>query len=240
MNFFILLVLIGFQCHAELISTYRLEQNSKIYTINSNLAFIFEIEKEAIYQSTSSDDFLLVARQLNSKNQQDIKGARDWNIYPTTNIDPKLVLQKLILNPVAGNVPLNSYNQENNTGFCFGRALFVEKELLKMGVNKESIRKVFVLGELTNGQIMWEYHVATMYIDSKGRKHMIDSLFDEVHELEIWFQKMNKYALNKENPLFRIYFAEADKFQARDGYFNSADILDPRYRNYFFDLMIWL
>ena len=150
------------------------------------------------------------------------------------------IFRALTENPIAGNNPIHFYGESTDAGFCFGRALFVEKMLHNLNVKQEQIYKVFVIGDLFDGHILWNYHVATMYINAAGKKLMIDSLFDKVYDLESWFKKINKFAINQKSPVFRIYFAGAHKFQARPGEFAKEDLFNPLYDNYFFDLLVWL
>lgn len=243
MRLFVLIFLFSVQAWAQ--SLYKLNSDLKIYAAGADIAIIHELEKDQLYQQipaslVEDEGPAFLARKFRESNLQDIKMMMNLDRQSPVSVDANHVLNKLIHNPIAGNNPITFYDEKSNTGFCFGRALFVEKELLKQNVSKDQIFKVFVLGELFNGQIIWDYHVATMYVDHQGRKLMIDSLFDQVYELPVWFEKMNQYALNPQNPIFRIYFAEADKFQARSGAFNSYDLFDPQYRNYFLDLLIWL
>ncbi|MFN9069231.1 MAG: hypothetical protein ACK5V3_18555, partial [Bdellovibrionales bacterium] len=77
-----------------------------------------------------------------------------------------------INHPIVGMSALAKYDPTNEIGFCFGRALFVHLELLRRGVSKDSIKKVFVVGDIVeqlNGQeIRWQFHVATAVRDTQG------------------------------------------------------------------------
>lgn len=243
MKISLLLFFVSFQAGAQ--SLYTLNSKIKIYDAGADIAVIHELEKEDLYQHLAPSKIdeegpAYLAAKYREANLDDIAHLQKLDLRNPVIVNAEQILNQLIHNPVAGNNPLNHYDEKGNAGFCFGRALWVEKELQKHKVDQKYIYKIFVLGELYNGQIMWDYHVATMVIDQQGRKLMIDSLFDRVYELDVWFDKMKKFAMNSNQPVFRVYFAKADKFQARAGFFSSYDVFDPQYGNYFFDLLPWL
>ena len=238
-------LLFSIQLSAFGVKLYRQDGIAKTYSAEANLADVYTQEKEALYsilpkQLELSEASLRISDVFQRQNKADIAAFHKNTLaIRGEDIDVNSAFLALAHNPVAGHNPLQFYNESNETGFCFGRALFVEK-MLEKRVPAASLRKVFIIGELSDGHVIWDYHVATMFIDQSGKKYMIDTLFDEVFELDTWYKKMSKYTINPKNPLFRIYFAEASKFQARAGTFQSSDVFNPIYSNYFFDLLIWL
>ncbi len=216
----------------------QISQSLKIYSASVNLAEVYR------HESFVNDDFVSSA-VLGEKNQQDLQL---FNQLQFTNegvdLDEAKLSQmqkNLIDHPIAGRTPHKNYDDQNGRiGFCYGRALLIQKELERLGVSPKRIYKVFLIGELSQQGMLWDYHVATMYIDGRGQKLMIDSLQDQVLPLNDWFVKMHKYFLNPIEPRVRIYFAEAGKFQARDGFFSSKDMFNPLYKTFFFDLALWL
>jgi hypothetical protein len=210
----------------------------KIYSASANLAHIYRLESE------NSEDSA-VARKLNQKNLQDIASFEALRVKPEgaelTQKTLSLLQKNLMDHPVAGRNPRVAYDDQNGQiGFCYGRALLVQKELERLGVSPDHIFKVFLVGELSQQGLLWDYHVATMYVDNSGRKWMIDSLNDEVMQLSGWYKSLHQYFLNPAEPRVRVYFAEASKFQARSGEFTHYDVLNPLYKTFFFDLALWL
>ena len=228
------------------VNLYRQTGDLRLYRADATLTDLYEKEKEAVYKSLPRGTPLWkVSEKLGAdfqkQNLRDLAAFhKNTQISSGDEIDAQQAFLALAHNPVAGHNPFRFYDENSGTGFCFGRALYVERFLESRKVSDSRLRKVFVVGELSDGNVIWDYHVATMYIDNHGRKLMIDTLFDEVYELDVCSKKMNKYALNQKSPVYRLYFADANKFQARSGFFQSSDVFNPIYSTYFFDLLVWL
>lgn len=136
--------------------------------------------------------------------------------------------------PVAGFDVINKYDPDGIVGFCFGRALFVHLELLRRGVAKESIKKVFVVGEMQSGTIMWQFHVATAVKGTDGKWWVLDPAMG-LMELREWYMSMKDMAVNHRISLFETPVSKigpsAWEYNTQEG-----GLFDPAYRNYFKDL----
>ena len=232
------LVLTRVSVWAEAVSLYRVQvPGLKIYSASANLSEIY------YHDMDGKED--VISGQFTRQNRQQIAAFEKIQFTPLgvdLSTDVLEQLQKnLIDHPVAGTNPQKNYDDKGGKiGFCYGRALLVQKELERLGVDKRRIFKVFLLGELSQQGVLWDYHVATLYVNHRGEKFMIDSLNEKVLPLSEWYNSLHRYFLNPDQPKVLLYFAEADKFQARAGQFNVYDVFNPLYGGYFFDLALWL
>lgn len=82
---------------------------------------------------------------------------------------------------------LEKYDPDGIIGFCFGRAMAVELMARKMGLARESIRKLFILGDLRSGpDPEWRFHVATLIRGSDGGWHAVDPILDGPMPVQDW------------------------------------------------------
>lgn len=142
--------------------------------------------------------------------------------------------------------PLNlAYDHsEVRLGFCFGRATYVHLKLLGLGLQKESIQKIWAVGVMhasENGiPVTWDFHVATMAYTLEMGWMVVDTYLGTVVKVAEW---MN--ALQKVNPdgALRFYNTDASKFGLSLGAYSRTQMgLDlPRevdwYKGYFQDMM---
>lgn len=149
------------------------------------------------------------------------------------------ILENPIVNPSS-----SRYDQDSvSIGYCFGRATFVHLMLLKMGVQKESIQKIWAVGPMKAGGIMWQFHVATMaYVEGHGWV-VVDSNHYKPMPVREW---TTHYANQTENGKIRFYATEAGKFAYELGKYSRVQMgLDLTaekdwYKNYFKDMFDWL
>ncbi len=143
-----------------------------------------------------------------------------------------------IHHPIAGMSALAKYDPTNEIGFCFGRALFVHLELLRRGVSKDSIKKVFVVGDIVeqlNGQeIKWQFHVATAVRDTQGEWWVIDPAY-RLMKIRDWYRFVRQMATDQKLSLF---VTPTSKIGPTAWEYNVLEggLLDPFYNNYFRDL----
>lgn len=234
--FFLLLCHAG--AHADSVRLYdQITPELKIYSPVADLMRIYYQETEG-REGSARDEFSL-------RNRQQIAAFEKTPFEPLgadLSLDTLEQVQKnLIEHAVAGREPVKTYDSKGGqVGFCYGRALLVQRQLERLGADRRRLFKVFLLGELSQKRILWDYHVATLYVDHRGQSWVIDSLNDRVLSLSDWYQGIHAYFLNPKQPKVLMYFAEPDKFQARAGEFSTYDMFDPLYRGYFFDLALWL
>ena len=85
--------------------------------------------------------------------------------------------------PVAGLGAIGKYDHQptgvgtGEVGFCYGRAMVVHLLARKMGLDPKSIQKLFVAGDLNNGEgTRWRFHVTTLVLGDDGKQYAIDPI----------------------------------------------------------------
>ena len=149
------------------------------------------------------------------------------------------ILNSIAPHPVIGDKVAFKYDPTHEIGFCFGRAAYVHIELLRRGISAQHIAKVFVMGGLYLDGIGWDFHVATIAQDESGTWWAIDSLFAAPLPLEDWMHEVSRWDANQKFPGLRFFFADALKFQALKGSYDSTHFYSEVYRKYFEDLTNW-
>lgn len=139
--------------------------------------------------------------------------------------------------PVVGASALSKYDPQLVMGFCFGRATFVHLELLRRGVHKDSIRKVYVVGPMQTGDIFWQFHVATSVRGESGQWYTIDPLFaPSAMPLESWMSTVKETSIDG---TVRFYPTHASKLGPSAFEYNKlpvGGVNDPIYNKYFEDM----
>lgn len=155
-------------------------------------------------------------------------------------VKAKKIFNSTFTHPVVGKKFASKYDlKSQEIGFCFGRAAYVHFELIKAGVSATNIVKIFAMGGLYRDNVGWDYHVATAVQEELGTWLVIDSLNDEVLDLQSWINKVSKWDGNRVNPKLRFYFTDPNKFQATSGFYNNEKFNLPLYKGYFKDLLKW-
>ena len=114
--------------------------------------------------------------------------------------------------------------------------------LLKMGVQKNSIRKIWAIGPMNTGDINWRYHVATMVYTKKGWL-VLDTNHGGPVTPQEWIATYSKMSTDGK---LRFYASDASKFAFMIGKYSrlqlGMDINQERdfYRGYFKDMMEWV
>lgn len=137
------------------------------------------------------------------------------------------------------------YDQKGtNIGYCFGRALYVELMLLRLGVDQDSIKKIWAVGPMKSGSITWQFHVGTMVRLKDGRWVVIDNVVNQIMDAGAWY----KYFLRENHPKdpdLRVYVTDSNKFTPSLGKYSrqqlGLDLLPSKdwYQGYFTDLLKW-
>jgi hypothetical protein len=146
----------------------------------------------------------------------------------------QMIMKTVEKNPVVSMDVLDQYDHEN-IGFCFGRATFIHLELLRRGVQKEAIKKVFAVGPMKSFEISWQFHVTTIVKGTEGRWWAIDPYVGKVISVEDWFDRIN---LASTNGKLRFYLIQPGKVGPTGGIYEikNGGLFDPFYRNYFKDM----
>lgn len=143
-------------------------------------------------------------------------------------------------NPV---VSLNEYNRydpyNQGIGFCFGRAMFVHLELVYRGLDRDSIKKAFVMGPMSKSA--WGWHVTTIAQtknqEGKEEWQAIDPILEEVMTLSDWY---NYWRINaSDDGRLKLYITENTRFGANAIWYDDREINHSFYNSYFRDLMSW-
>ncbi len=153
------------------------------------------------------------------------------------------VIASMTKNPIIADANAGKYNQPNvDIAYCFGRAAYAHFALLKMGVDKSAIRKIWAVGPM-EGDVNWQFHVATIVRADDGRWYVLDTYFaGEVVTLERWISTWR--GMNKDGKL-RIYFTDPQKFSVELGTYDRVQLGlnltrdKDWYKGFFADLMTW-
>ncbi len=99
--------------------------------------------------------------------------------------------RKLTRNPQVKDSACGRYKDSKKVGFCFGRAAAAHVTALESGLQKESIRKIWLVGDLDNGS-KWKFHVATLLRGEDGDWYAVDPYFDEPLRVDHWYEKIRE------------------------------------------------
>ncbi len=134
---------------------------------------------------------------------------------------------------VVGIDALEKYDRNQETGkrrhgFCFGRADFIYFELLKMGVPKSSIYKLFQVGAIYGDPTFgrpWSNHIVTIVRANTGGWYAIDPFYNEVTTPAKWVARNRQNAKDKNYRTF-VYLGNAERMYAQGGINTLQGIYD--------------
>ncbi len=142
---------------------------------------------------------------------------------------------------VVGTEHISKYEPANvRIGYCFGRAMYGHLMLLKMGLQKESILKVWAIGKAVTSEGTWDFHVATLAYTPDQGWVSIDPFFGKPMPAAEWIQNFNKFSSDKR---MRFYVTSPQKFSMGIGRYNPQNLgleLNEHkdwYKNYFVYLL---
>lgn len=98
------------------------------------------------------------------------------------------------------------FSENNLKGLCFGRAIFFHLMLLKYGVSKNSIKKIYAVGAIDseNKDTVWQFHMATIVKDIDSNKWwVLDTNFLQPLTVDEWMHQIKRRSLDKTYRLFR-------------------------------------
>jgi hypothetical protein len=174
-----------------------------------------------------------VMDQMNALSLQESKNGR---ISAISAKEAKGLYEEVTRHPVARLLNVKKYDPDSAMGFCFGRAMTAHFEALRMGIAKDSIRKVYVVGQMKAlvGDIIWQFHVATAVKGADGGWWVIDPFFGKVVKLEKWYERM--YSHDTKGTL-RLYVTDANRLGATSGgLYEKSHLMMDFYNGYFKDL----
>ena len=191
---------------------------------------LFTVERGTVKESIAKNEQVLVGLKdmptnSASKRKVGLDDAEMYSLFREVNDHPVAALSKV-----------SQYEKfQKGIGFCFGRATTAHLAALKNGVDKDSIRKVWALGDLRTGDVNWRYHVATIVRNKKGEWIAIDPIFGRPMPVDDWYKEMKKFD-HKGN--MRIFDTEPKRMGPdAGGQYNKRQFNHFLYNGYFTDLM---
>lgn len=154
--------------------------------------------------------------ELNAKMIQSLKAyapeLSEGRAQGVTYDQAALVLKNLMNHPMYISEK-QDYDTERKLGLCFGRALYLHLELLRYGVNKDSIKKIFVVGPMSAGtDKVWQFHVTTLVKDAQSNQWWaMDTNIGKPLLVERWMDTYKKTATDKTYRIFRSPLVDRTK-----------------------------
>jgi len=203
-----------------------------------------------IYLSEVND---LNSEQIRVLNNRTIAGIQEQKIEIFNNTKRVVMAPSSVLNSILDftqNHPLFGVQQADYErqgaalGYCFGRATFLHLLFLRLGLQKESIQKIWVLGHIKNDRRdgFWQFHVATMVYTDQRDWVVLDANIGYPLSARDWVQYYEQ--ANPDGKL-RFYYTSASKFGPSLGQYNRLQLgLDMAmdqdwYKHYFVDMMTY-
>lgn len=131
---------------------------------------------------------------------------------------------------------VSSYDDGEQIGFCFARALYGHYLLRKAGVSQKHIFKLFALSDLKVGAQFWHFHVALLVRDKNGLL-VLDPLFKEVTNWEDWRRNLENLDVKSPNARVRFYVSDPRKLRPESGVYDLALLSNPHVKLYFDNLL---
>jgi hypothetical protein len=155
----------------------------------------------------------------------------------------KKILESIENHEVVSTDAIEKYDQDGtDIGFCFGRGCYVDMMLTHIGVDRDSIKKIWAVGSMESGGSYWQFHIGTMVRLNDNRWVTIDNVVNRVVDAETWYQNFLSENRNKD---LRVFVTDGDKFTPSLGKYDPIQMglnLNRRndwYKGYFQDLLAW-
>ncbi len=215
-------------------------------------------EAQEYFESLVNVDLLqFQSDETYTLNKSEVRKLNEENFQRLENFDPRpikgrvnsipldyadLVYDSINQHPVVSEFRIYDYRNGHQIGFCFGRATYVHLALIRSGVNKRSIKKIWAVGPMVTGDTAWQFHVATAVLADDGEWYAIDTFQGQVVPVRAWFKTMLGVATDGS---LRFYVTEPRKFSVSLGEYSRIELgLDLNedqdwYTHYFKKLMKW-
>ncbi|MFP5520699.1 MAG: protein-glutamine glutaminase family protein [Bdellovibrionia bacterium] len=152
------------------------------------------------------------------------------------------IIEAVARSPFLGTDPVLYQRPQTEIGYCFGRATFIHLMLLRLGVQKESIKKIWIVGpmKIPGTNLIWDYHVATMVFSEKQGWMVLDSNIGRPVTIDNWFSNYYHMSVDRRAKLF---VTDASKFAPDLGKYDRVQLglnmsrEQDWYQHYFKDLM---
>lgn len=212
-------------------------------------------EQVHLFSEANRDTWYKTTEQINKENKAHLKefvalevegrSRQSINIVDADDakfLNPRIardVLSTLRMHPVVSLYQYEKYDPKNQgIGFCFGRAMFVHLELAMRNLDRDSIKKAFVVGPMSTGDgNSWGWHVTTIAQSKDAQGNEIWLALDPVtglKTLDDWYEEMYNYFSTDKK--LKIYVTEAGKFGPSPGFYNHIGLENEFYNSYFTDL----
>lgn len=191
---------------------------------------LFAVERGSVKEATAKNEQVLLGLKnspTNSSSKRKI-GLDDGEMHS--------LFREVYDHPVAAIAKVPKYEAyQKGIGYCFGRATAAHLTALKNGVDKDSIRKIWALGDLRTGDVNWRYHVTTAVRNKKGEWIAIDPIFGRPMPVDEWYKEMKKFD-HKGN--MRVFETEPKRMGPdTGGQYNKKQFNHFLYNGYFSDMM---
>lgn len=218
------------QCGPLFDSSVKVSNNTRLFSFRD-----FEVQNLTPLQVKSLNDNLV------TKLQQYRPQSHTYRASALSYSIAEKLLQVVRNNDVVGVHSREKYrNPDVEIGYCFGRATFVHLMLLKMGLQKQSLFKIWAVGPMEASGITWGFHVATVvYTNDKGWV-AIDTNDYKPQTVSHWVQTYSSKSVDNK---VRFYLTDAAKFSPDLARYDRVQLgLDLQqnndaYRGYFKDMM---
>jgi hypothetical protein len=208
---------------ADLTKLYSDEQNS--------IAFLWS---QHHHVSTSRNHFF--HDHIRTANEQAFAGLNEQTGYTKNNLPLAADIIALVeAHDVASSTRVREYQDGEQIGFCFARAMLVHYLLLKVGIAPSDIKKIFALGEFFIGGQFWNFHVAIMVRSMQGFI-VVDPLYGEPAMLDDWQRNVAMVDVKQSLSRARFYVTDPRKFMPTTGAYTIELISPPELWPYFYDL----
>jgi nitrous oxide reductase accessory protein NosL len=237
----------SFQTCFQLLSNFFPDQaveNKKIHfleakSLNEIEQFYQNYSLIDIQHHLSNEDILKNNDHLVKLLSLPLKTEKDEKFATEVSLDQAEIILKEVTNS-RPNKNHMCYDPKLKIGFCFGRATMAHMEALVRGVHPESIRKIWIAGDMKE----WGHHVATM-IKAKDGWYVIDTNLGRVVKAEEWIKFYEPMKAPKAKSIM-VFVTRADRFGPYDtnsysgiNLFNSNNDIFNRdldyYKGYFHD-----
>lgn len=189
--------------------------------------------------------------ELNEQTFKTLEGYR-----PNDNTDKRLdflpnkelaeiVLRSIERHPVVSERSSEQYQQKGaEIGYCFGRGCYVDLMLMKLGLDRDSIKKIWAVGPMGTEKLIWQFHIGHLVRLPDNSWVAIDNVPSSYRVLDA--RNWGEYLKNKsKDGELRFYITDSDKFTPTLGAYDpvhlglNANRNSDWYKGYFQDLMNW-
>lgn len=210
---------------------------------------VFRQKPDRLYDFYQQQIALLSAEEVQSLNRSFVESVKDYTPPPNTEraqtldrVQAQKILDIVFNHPTIGFRADDIYSRPGEEmGFCFGRAMYMHLLALKIGVQKESIKKIWAVGPMQSDTpgVDWGYHVGLMVYSKEGWI-VLDPNLRHVYLVKDWVQKFSEKSIDGR---IRFYATEPNKFGLYSGKYSryllglDLNIEQDWFKHYFVDMI---